>query len=143
VIVVAVGDRSGTIVSQATCSNTTAGNLRFEPTTGPEGTAVYITGANFADVTDVTFNGKSVNSFSVVSPTEITTAVPGSAITGPIVIVSKTTPITSDTCFTTTSPAVTSFSPATGAAGTVVTITGANFTGATAVKFNGLRSAQA
>ncbi|MEN9504596.1 MAG: hypothetical protein RI958_522 [Actinomycetota bacterium] len=137
VVVVAVGDRAGTLVSPVDCSRSTAGNLRFEPTTGAEGTSVYLTGANFADVTDIMFNGKSVNSFSIISATEISTAVPGGATSGPIEIVSRTTPIISDTCFTTTSPAIASFSPASGAAGTVVTITGANFSGATAVKFNG------
>lgn len=141
VVVVAVGDRAGTLVSSVDCSRSTAGNLRFEPTTGAEGTSVYITGTNFADVTDVTFNGKSVNSFSIISATEITTAVPGGASSGPIEIVSRTTPITSDTCFTTTSPAIASFSPTSGAAGTVVTISGSNFAGATAVKFNGLPTA--
>lgn len=137
VVVGSSGSRSGTLVSAVDCSNSTANNLRFEPTTGAEGTSVYITGATLADVTDITFNGKSVDSFSIVSPTEITTAVPGGASSGPITIVSRTTPITSDTCFTTTSPAIASFSPTSGAAGTVVTITGTNFTGATAVKFNG------
>jgi len=137
VVVSAVGSRAGTLVSSTGCSNTRASNLRFDPITGAEGTSVYITGSNFADVTDITFNGKSVNSFSIVSATEITTAVPGGASSGPIAIVSNATPITSDTCFTTTSPAVTSFSPTSGAAGTVLTITGTNFTGATAVRFNG------
>ena len=139
VVVVALGSgsRSGTLVSGVDCSKSTANNIRFEPTTGAEGTSVYISGANLADVTDITFNGKSVNSFSIISATEITTAVPGGASSGPITIVSRTTPITSDTCFTTTSPAIASFSPTSGAAGTVVTITGTNFTGATAAKFFG------
>ena len=137
VVVSAVGSRSGTLVSPTGCSNTTASNLKFDPATGAEGTSVYITGSNFADVTDITFNGKSVNSFSIVSATEITTAVPGGASSGPIAVVSNATPITSDTCFTTTSPAVTAFSPTSGAAGTVLILTGTNFTGATAVKFNG------
>ena len=140
VVVIAntVGGRSGTFVSPVACASTTASNLRFDPTTGAEGAGIYITGTNFADVTDVKFNGTSVTSFTVVSPTEITTAVPGGATNGPIAIVSKTTPITSDTCFVTTSPAIASFSPAAGATGTSLTVTGANFTGATAVKFSGL-----
>ena len=138
VITSTVGGRSGTFVAPVSCASSTASNLRFDPVTGAEGASVYITGTNFADVTDVKFNGTSVSSFSVVSPTEITTAVPGGATNGPITIVSKTTPITSDTCFVTTSPAIASFSPASGATGTNLTITGANFTGATAVKFAGL-----
>ena len=140
VVVIAntVGGRAGTFVSPVSCASSTASNLRFDPTTGAEGAGIYITGTNFADVTDVTFNGTSVTSFTVVSPTEITTAVPGGATNGPIAIVSKTTPVTSDTCFVTTSPAIASFSPASGATGTSLTITGANFTGATAVKFSGL-----
>lgn len=138
VITSTVGGRSGTFVAPVSCASSTASNLRFDPTTGAEGASVYITGTNFADVTDVKFNGTSVSSFSVVSPTEITTAVPGGATNGPIAIVSKTTLITSDTCFVTTSPAVASFSPASGATGTSLTITGANFTGATAVKFAGV-----
>ena len=138
VITSTVGGRSGTFVAPVSCASSTASNLRFDPVTGAEGASVYITGTNFADVTDVQFNGTSVSSFSVVSPTEITTAVPGGATNGPIAIVSKTTPVTSDTCFVTTSPAVASFSPASGATGTSLTITGANFTGATAVKFAGV-----
>src|SRR5690348_14262722 len=39
-----------------------------------------------------------------------------------------------------TAPSISSFTPATGPAGTAVTITGANFTGATAVKFGGVGS---
>ncbi|MSZ05483.1 MAG: hypothetical protein F2700_13665, partial [Actinobacteria bacterium] len=138
VVVSAVSERAGTFVSPTTCTNTTANNLKFDPATGAEGTSVYITAANFADVTDVTFNGTPVNSFNVISATEITTAVPAGATNGPIAIVSGTTPVTSDTCFTTTSPAIASFGPVSGAAGTTLTITGANLAGATAVKFNGL-----
>jgi hypothetical protein len=38
------------------------------------------------------------------------------------------------------SPSISSFSPASGAAGTVVTITGSNFTGVTVVRFNGFEA---
>ena len=130
VVVSAVSERAGTFVSPTTCTNTTASNLKFDPATGAEGTSVYITAANFADVTDVTFNGTPVTSYNVISATEITTAVPAGATNGPIAIVSGTTPVTSDTCFTTTSPAIASFGPVSGAAGTTLTITGANLAGA-------------
>jgi glucose/arabinose dehydrogenase/PKD repeat protein len=41
----------------------------------------------------------------------------------------------------TPAPSITSFAPASGVTGTVITITGANFTGATSVKFNGVAAA--
>ena len=138
VVVSEVSERAGTFVSPTACAGTTATNLKFEPATGAEGTNVYITGANFAEVTNVTFNGTPVTSFNVISATEITTVVPGGATPGPIAIVSDLTPVTSDTCFTTTSPAIASFGPMSGAAGTTLTISGVNLAGATAVKFNGL-----
>src|SRR6266849_1529187 len=39
---------------------------------------------------------------------------------------------------TTTAPTITTFAPSSGASGTIVVLIGKNFTGATAVKFNGI-----
>ncbi len=71
-----------------------------------------------------------------MSDLQITATVPTGALTGPI---SVTTPV--GTAWTATSflvkPTVKSFSPISGPVGTVVTITGKAFTGATKVQFNG------
>jgi hypothetical protein len=112
------------------------------PSAGPPvgGTSVTITGANFAGTTAMTF-GAAAATFTVNSATTITATAPaGSAGT---VDVTVTTP--SGTSATNAAdqytyvavPTVTAVSPSTGpvAGGTSVTITGANFTGATAVMF--------
>ena len=111
----------------------------FTPTTGPVGTSVVITGANFTDATKVKFNATTAPTFTVNSATQITTMVPAGATTGSI---SLTTPI--NTGVSTTSfvvipaPVITSFTPTNGVASTVVVLSGANFTGATQVTFNGI-----
>lgn len=56
----------------------------FTPTAGVSGTSVSVTGLNFANVTNVTFNGLSSTSFMVHSLTNLTATVPASATTGPI-----------------------------------------------------------
>ncbi|GAB3849792.1 hypothetical protein GCM10028822_14150 [Hymenobacter terrigena] len=110
----------------------------FTPATGAVGSTVVITGTNFTAASQVTFAGTSAPVYSVNSATQITVVVPIGAVTGPIAV---TTPLgtgTSATNFTIpAAPAITSFSPITGIPGTVVTITGTNFTGATQVTFNG------
>src|SRR6266478_2324582 len=60
----------------------------FTPTSGPVGTSVTISGANFTGATAVLFNGTSA-SFTVGSATTITATVPAGATSGPI---SVTTP---------------------------------------------------
>jgi hypothetical protein len=108
----------------------------FSPTFGPVGTSVTITGTAFTGATAVSFNGVAA-AFTEALPGTITTTVPAGASTGRITI---TTPnngsIVTTTRFTIT-PAINSFAPATGPVGTGVTITGTNFTGATAVSFGG------
>ena len=110
----------------------------FTPATGAVGSTVVITGTNFTAATQVTFAGTSAPVFSVNSATQITVVVPIGAVTGPIAV---TTPLgtgTSTTNFTIPpAPVITSFSPTTGVPGTVVTLSGNYFTGATAVTFNG------
>ncbi|HEX3110225.1 MAG TPA: IPT/TIG domain-containing protein, partial [Thermoanaerobaculia bacterium] len=113
----------------------------FSPTSGGTGTSVTITGTNFTGTTAVKFNGQSAT-FTVISSTSITATVPNCLSTGTISVTNASGTGTSSGTFTVTgcggsAPTVTSFSPTSGGTGTSVTITGTNFTGTTAVKFNG------
>ena len=114
------------------------------PISGPStgGTTVTVTGTGLAGATAVNFGASNpALFFTVNSPTTITVTTP----TGPLgtVDVTVTTPGgTSATSaadkFTYTvppAPAVTGLSPTSGPNGTFVTITGTNFSGATAVNF--------
>src|SRR5207302_858102 len=112
----------------------------FAPTSGPVGTSVTISGTNFTGATAVQFNGTSA-SFTVNSASAITATVPSGATTGPLSVTTAGGTASSAGSFTVTvsdpPPTITSFTPASGPVGTSVTISGTNFTGATAVRFNG------
>lgn len=111
------------------------------PATGPVGSSVDITGTNFQAITNVAFNGVAA-SYTVVSTTNISATVPAGATTGVVSVTNGSGTGNSATNFTvTTPPTITAFNPSSGGAGTVVTITGTNFTGATAVTFNGIAAA--
>jgi cytochrome c peroxidase len=108
----------------------------FAPTFGPVGTGVTITGTAFTGATAVSFNGVAAT-FTVSPSGTITTTVPAGATTGPITVTTPGSgPLKTTTRFTVT-PAITSFAPANAPVGTGVTITGTNFSGATAVSFHG------
>ncbi|MGD0076731.1 MAG: IPT/TIG domain-containing protein, partial [Candidatus Binataceae bacterium] len=122
----------------------------ISPNNGPPagGTTVTITGTNFTPGTAfVYFAGYGVVPTIVNSATSITVTSP--AGTGTVDITVSINGETSATSaadkftYTATGPAVTSISPNSGptAGGTSVTITGANFTGATAVKFGSTNAA--
>ena len=110
----------------------------FTPTSGQVGTTVTITGTNFTGATAVSFNSIAASSFTVNSATQITATVAASSTTGAVRVTTGGGTATSSTNFTVipSIPTITSFTPTTGPAGTVVTITGTNFTGATLVKIN-------
>jgi IPT/TIG domain len=113
----------------------------FSPTSGPVGTIVTVYGSGFSGVISVKFNGTSAP-FQVSSPTRLYTQVPGGATTGPISVTTSAGTGSSATNFTVIgggggTPVVSSFSPTSGPAGTIVTVYGSGFTGTTAVKFNG------
>ncbi|MFO1499466.1 MAG: IPT/TIG domain-containing protein [Verrucomicrobiota bacterium] len=117
--------------------------LDFQPDRAPPGSTITLLGLNFEGATAVRFNGTNAQ-FSVTSPTQIRAVVPPGATSGHV---SVTTPIDeaqSDFPFTVTGrePFVGSFSPTSGAPGTVVTIEGANFTAPLAVRFNGTNATQ-
>jgi hypothetical protein len=84
----------------------------------------------------VTFDGVPATTFSVASDSQLTAQVPDGASTGPIAV---TTPLGTGTSPTDliVKPKVQSFSPPSGPVGTVVTIKGTAFTGATKVMFTG------
>jgi hypothetical protein len=114
----------------------------FAPTSGVPGTAVVITGTNLTGATVVAFNSRAAASFSVDSATQITATVAAGTTTGKILVGTPGGTAASATNFTILNqPTITGFSPASGVVGTAVTITGTNFTGATAVKFNSTAAA--
>jgi hypothetical protein len=115
----------------------------FSPTSGPVGTSVRINGSGFGGATAVRFNGVAAASFTVnAQGTRIDAKVPSGATTGRITVTTPAGTATSATNFTVTVPAptISSFSPTSGRTGTAVTITGTAFTGATAVRFGGVRA---
>ncbi len=110
----------------------------FTPASGPVGTVVTINGSGLTQTTAVTFNGLAATSFTKVSDSQITATVPTSATTGKIKVTTTGGNVSTTTNFTVTvAPTISSFTPASGPVGTLVTINGTSFTGATAVMFNG------
>ncbi len=106
------------------------------------GTSVTITGTNFTGATSVTFDGLSATSLNVVNSTTITCITPAHSDGAVDVIVTTGGgPSAVFSSFTYIIPSsITDISPLSGPniGGTSVTITGTNFTGATAVTFGGI-----
>src|SRR5438309_8733372 len=112
-------------------------NTSFTPTSGLVGASVTINGTNFSGATAVRFNGTTAN-YTVNSSTVIQATVPANATTGSISVTTPGGTATSSSAFTVLyPPTITSFTPTSGLVGTSVTINGTNFSGATAVQFNG------
>src|SRR5262245_20327913 len=118
----------------------------FSPTSGRVGTVVTIRGTHFNSpaVIEVEFNNHDA-SFTVVNDTTIRATVPNSATDGRIQVRNANGTATSSTSFNVIQaprPAIRSFTPTSGRIGTLVVITGINFSGTgfttSAVKFNGV-----
>jgi hypothetical protein len=109
----------------------------FTPTNGPVGTVVTIKGVSLTQTTKVTFGGVKATSFTVDSDSEVTATVPIGVKKGQIVITTLGGTATSSGTFA-VMPFIKSFKPSSGPVGTLVTITGTSFHGATKVTFNGV-----
>ena len=110
----------------------------FSPSAGAAGIEVTITGSNFTGANIVNFGGVPAASFTIDNPTKITAIV---GVTGASGSISVTTPggTAGQTGFIFYSvPTITTFSPASGTTGNVITINGNGFLGATNVTFGGV-----
>ncbi|WP_035558037.1 M4 family metallopeptidase [Hymenobacter sp. IS2118] len=116
----------------------------FSPASGVAGTVVNVQGRGFTGTTAVTFSGVNAPTFTVASDIELFVTVPSGATTGNIVLTTPLGTVTSPSLFIVLvpgGPTITGFTPGSGPVGTSVVITGTNFTGATAVQFNGTPAA--
>src|SRR5438445_8763378 len=113
----------------------------FTPASGPVGTSVQINGTNFSGASSVTFNNIAA-AYTVISPTTIQATVPSAATTGLISVTTDGGTVSSVSNFTVTVslPTISGFAPASGPVGTSVQINGTNFSGASAVQFNGVNA---
>lgn len=110
----------------------------LSPATGGPGTWVRLTGSGFTGTTAVSFNGAAASEFSVETDTILHALAPPAATTGRVTVFNTVGSATSAVTFTVMpAPVISGFSPASGALGTPVTLTGSGFTGATGVFFNG------
>jgi IPT/TIG domain len=113
----------------------------FTPTSGGSATQVTITGTGFTNATGVGFGGVAAANFSISSDTQIVATV-GSGSSGAVTVTSPGGTATSSGNFTFVPvPVISSFSPISAGSNMTVTISGSNFTGATAVTFGGVNAA--
>lgn len=106
----------------------------LSPNSALPGTQITINGYGFTGATGVMFGNTPATTFTVNNDGSITVTVPNNP--GSFVTVTTPRGTSNQAPFTVPgAPVITSLSPAAGPAGTTVTISGSNFTGATAVLF--------
>ncbi|HEY8898612.1 MAG TPA: IPT/TIG domain-containing protein [Niastella sp.] len=110
----------------------------FTPTSGHNGDTIVITGNNFNGLQQVVFGGY-VSIYRIAESNTTIKAVVGTGATGDVTVKTLGGQV-SLAGFTWLPPApiITSFTPTSGVSGTLITITGDNFTGVTDVKFGGI-----
>jgi subtilisin family serine protease len=109
-----------------TAASGTSPPFTFSPSVASTGSTVTLTGTSFVNVSTVTLGGVAT-SFSVDSPTQITATVPAGVGYGRWRVTTPTGTAASQLVFTATPPVIDSFSPASGATGSTVTISGSGF----------------
>lgn len=114
----------------------------FTPIIGNVGTLVTVFGANFiSGQTTVRFGSVTAAAPAVPANNQLVVTVPAGAVTAPLSVSTFAGTNTTPTNFVISGSAIiTEFSPAIGPTGSVVVISGGDFTGATAVKFNGVNA---
>jgi hypothetical protein len=137
-------DAAGNIVGIQRVNPALVTLASFSPASGPPGATVTISGTGFsgnAALNTVSFNGATAT-VTAASATSLAVTVPAAATTGKVSVMVGGNTIASTQDFVVTAvgaPTIASFTPVAGAAGTVVTVSGANFNptpGATTLKLN-------
>jgi hypothetical protein len=129
------GDREPEVVGQVSEAVTGPPTVTaFSPATGYHGATVTIFGTQFEPGVSVSFNGTAATSVTYVTGAKVRAVVPVGATTGPISVTNTLGTGTSTTSFG-VRPQLLSFAPPSAFPGNLVTLTGAGFTGATAVNF--------
>jgi hypothetical protein len=109
------------------------------PESGPIGTSITIYGANLSGASLVTFAGGAAAAPSNVTGTSAAVVVPSGALSGPVSITTPVgTPTSPDSFTVVSTPVITGFSPGSGPTGTIVTVSGSGFTGASAASIDGV-----
>ncbi|HVI08065.1 MAG TPA: choice-of-anchor tandem repeat GloVer-containing protein [Candidatus Binatia bacterium] len=103
---------------------------------GIVGSTVEMLGQGFTGTSSVSFNGVNAK-FSVVTDTYLTATLPSGAKTGSVKVTTPSGVLLSNRSFRVT-PQIKSFTPPSGAVGTVVTITGAGLIQTSKVTFGGV-----
>jgi hypothetical protein len=142
------GTATSTGVFTVTALNPVPAIASLAPATAVAGSgsfALTVNGTGFVNGAEVLFNG-AILPTTLVSPTQLTVTVPASAVaTAGTYAVRVTNPApgggtSTNATFTVTVPAptISGFTPVMGGPGTIVTITGTDFTGATTVSIGSL-----
>jgi alpha-tubulin suppressor-like RCC1 family protein len=105
----------------------------FTPATGAQGATVTVTGTNLAATTSVTFDGTASAQVTGVTATQLQAVVPAGATTGTIAVTTPSGTATSAKSFGVL-PTISGFTPASGAPGDMVSISGTGFIGTTGVE---------
>jgi uncharacterized repeat protein (TIGR01451 family) len=111
----------------------------LEPSRGPRGMEVIITGGNFASPATVRFNGVTDPTAAVTALTQIRAMVPAGALSGPVTVTTASGTSSNGPVFY-VPPRLSSVTPAGAVVGAPVVLAGTNFTAASQVLFNGLSS---
>jgi hypothetical protein len=114
----------------------------IDPTEGPIGSDITITGMGLAGATAVQFGGVRATP-TVISDTELRVRVPEGATSGPVSVVTPTGMAASTNAFVPAAaqagqPRIDQFDPVTGTVGDELTISGSGFTGASEVAIGGV-----
>jgi hypothetical protein len=128
---------------QYTYANPTAPTVTgVFPSSGPDagGATVTVIGSHFTGASAVKFNTTAASSFTVLSDTALTVTAPAGTLTVDITVTtpsgtSSTSSADHYTYNATSAPTVSGRDTPSGSAGTVVVVTGTNFSTASAVKF--------
>jgi uncharacterized repeat protein (TIGR03803 family) len=115
--------------------------VSLEPTekTGNVGASVGMFGQGFSSASVVKFGGVAATSVTRSGTTYLTAVVPVGAHTGAVTVTTGTTTLTSPQTYK-VKPKITSFSPSSGPAGTLVTINGTGLIQTSAVKFGTVKA---